>query len=75
MSKNNTLKISRSESQEFSSYLPVKFVNFLKGKLIFKGIIKQCTHPYSPTLIPTHPPTHPPKIMPHTPPLASTHPQ
>ena len=33
--KNNTLKISHSESQEFSSYLPVKFVNFLKSRLIF----------------------------------------
>ena len=33
--KNNNLKISYSESKEFSSYLPVKFVNFLKSKLIF----------------------------------------
>ena len=33
--KNNTIKISHSESQGFLKYLPVKFVNFLKSRLIF----------------------------------------
>ena len=33
--KDNNLKISPSSSEEFSSYLPVKFVNFLKSRLIF----------------------------------------
>ena len=33
--ENNTLNISSSYSQEFSSYLPVNFVFFLKSKLLF----------------------------------------
>ena len=33
--KNNTLKISHSQSEKFSSYLLVKFVNSLKSRLIF----------------------------------------
>ena len=33
--KNNILKISHCESKEFSSYSPVKFVFFLKGRLLF----------------------------------------
>ena len=33
--KNNTLKIARSSFYAYSSYLPVKFVNFLKSRLIF----------------------------------------
>ena len=33
--KNNTLKISHSWSYEFPSYLPVKFVFFLKSRLLF----------------------------------------
>ena len=34
--KNNTLKVSLSYSQEKSTYLPVKFVSFLKSRLIYK---------------------------------------
>ena len=33
--KNTTLKISHSWSQEFSSYSPLKFVFFVKSRLIF----------------------------------------
>ena len=33
--ENNTLKTSYSESQDFSSYLPVHFVFFWKGRLLF----------------------------------------
>ena len=33
--ENNTLKISGSYSKEFSSYSPVKFVFFLKSRLLF----------------------------------------
>ena len=33
--KNNILKISHSESEEFSSYSPLKFVFFLKSSLLF----------------------------------------
>ena len=33
--QNNVLKISHFYSKEFSSYLPVKFVNFLKIRLTF----------------------------------------
>ena len=36
--KNNTLKISHSKSEEFSSYLPLRFVHFLKSRLIFNII-------------------------------------
>ena len=33
--KNNTLKILHPHSEEFSSYSPVKFVFFLKSRLLF----------------------------------------
>lgn len=33
---NNMLKIFHSESEEFSSYLPAKFVHFLSNRLILK---------------------------------------
>ena len=33
--KNNNLKISHYQSKEFSGYLPVKSLNFLKSRLIF----------------------------------------
>ena len=42
--KNNTLKMSHSQPQEFSSYLPVKFVNvnFLTIRLFFNIVYCFC---------------------------------
>ena len=36
--KNNTVKISHSESWEFSSYPPVKFVVFLKSRVYYSRV-------------------------------------
>ena len=33
--KHNALKISHSLSQEFASYIPIKFLYFIKNRLIF----------------------------------------
>ena len=40
--KYNTLKISYSQSYEFSSYLPVKFVFFLESRLFFNIFYCSC---------------------------------
>ena len=40
--KNNILKTSHSEFQEFSSYLPVKFVFLLKSRLLFNAFYCFC---------------------------------
>ena len=40
--KNNTLKILHSESLEFSSYSPLKFVFFLKSRLLFNVLYCFC---------------------------------